>query len=177
MPTLVRHRVFVSYHHANDETYKKIFELRFVNAFKAMHSRSVQLGDIDPSIAPENVRRIIRERYLRDSTVTIVLVGTETFKRKHVDWEIGASLRNTTHNSRSGLLGVLLPSYQATVRANTYDRDTIPPRLSDNVDCGYANLYNWSNDPQDVADWIHAAYHRRDTIEPDNSHPNFLYNR
>lgn len=178
MPPVPRHRVFVSYHHANDENYKNIFELRFGNAYKAIHSRSVQLGDIDSSVSTEGIRRIIRERYLTDSTVTIVLVGTETHKRKHVDWEIGASLRNTANNVRSGLLGILLPSYQQTMsKPNTYDSDTIPPRLRDNVNCGYAKLYSWSNDAEDVAGWIHDAFNRRSTIEPDNSHPNFVYNR
>jgi hypothetical protein len=178
MPSIPRHRVFVSYHHANDENYKNIFELRFGNAYKAIHSRSVKLGDIDGSVSTDGIRRIIRDRYLTDSTVTIVLVGTETYKRKHVDWEIGASLRNTVSNVRSGLLGILLPSYHATMsKPNTYAPDTIPPRLRDNVDSGYATLHTWSNDAETVAGWIHKAYNRRFTVEPDNSHPNFGYNR
>lgn len=178
MPPVTRHRVFVSYHHANDEPYKKIFELRFGNAAKAIHSRSVQLGDIDVSASAEGIRRAIRERFLTDSTVTVVLIGVETYKRKHVDWEIGASLRSTANNSRSGLIGILLPSYQATMaKANTYDSETIPPRLLDNVKCGYATLNVWSNDADTVAGWIHSAYDRRTSVECDNSYPNFINNR
>lgn len=31
-----RHKVFVSYHHALDQNYRNIFELRFGNAFGAL---------------------------------------------------------------------------------------------------------------------------------------------
>ena len=66
--------------------------------------------------------------YLKDSTVTVVLIGEETWKRKHVDWEIGSSLRQTQNNSRSGLLGIILPTYprESVKKYNPY---TIPPRL------------------------------------------------
>ena len=43
--------------------------------------------------------------------MTIVLIGPCTWQRKHVDWEIGASLRKTRKNSRCGLLGILLPNH------------------------------------------------------------------
>lgn len=177
MAATPRHRVFASYHHANDENYKKIFELRF-NAYKVLYSRSVQMGDIDIFASAESIRRIIRVRYLQESTVTVVLVGVDTFKRKHVDWEIYGSLRNTANNVRSGILGLLLPSYQRTMRQpNTYDPSTIPPRLFDNVKCGYAVIQSWTENAEVLAGWIHEAYLRRDKTEPDNSRPMFINNR
>ena len=54
--------------------------------------------------------RKIREKYLTNSTVTIVFIGECTKARKYVDWEIASSLRNDPNNGRSGLLGINLKS-------------------------------------------------------------------
>ena len=171
-----RHRTFVSYHHANDEDYKKIFELRFGNRFDVLVSGSVQMGDIDPNLNSETVRQKIRDEYLRDTSVTIVLVGTETWQRKHVDWEISSSLRDTRLNPRSGLMGILLPSYQRA-HPRGYDVHTLPPRLADNLENGFAELYNWSENPEVVSDWIHQAYLRKSRILPNNARQMFARNR
>lgn len=80
-----RHKVFVSYHHANDQDYRNYFEGLFANIYDIMVSKSVQIGDIDPYTPTDRIRQIIRDKYLHDSTVTVVLIGCETWKRKHVD--------------------------------------------------------------------------------------------
>lgn len=173
-----RHKVFVSYHHANDQYYRNRFEDIFSNIYDVMVSRSVQIGDIDPGLKTETIRQKIRDNYLRDSTVTVVLIGTETWKRKHVDWEIGASIRDTLYNPRSGLLGIILPSYQRPPNEpNKYYIHTIPPRLHKNIQCGFANLYGWSENAYDIQSWIHKAFNDRKKINPDNSYPSFGNNR
>jgi len=171
-----RHRVFLSYHHALDENRKKIFELRFGNAFDAIVPGSVQVGDIDPNLATDTIRRKIRDEYLRDTSVTVVLIGQETWQRKHIDWEIASSVRHTEYNPRSGLLGILLPSYPRADLAH-YNPRTIPPRLYDNISCGFASIHNWTEEAATVQDWIHKAYLRKTTILPDNSRPSFARNR
>lgn len=176
-----RHKVFVSYHHANDQYYREEFEKLFVYNHDIMLTNSVQMGDINPNLRTETIRQKIRDEYLRDSTVTIVLIGTETWKRKHVDWEIGSSIRDTFYNPRSGLLGIFLPSYplqQNSITNNCeYYPYTIPPRLEKNVECGYAKVYSWSNDPDEVQNWIHEAFLNRNRIIPNNSFPTFRNNR
>ena len=143
-----------------------------------MVSQSVQIGDIDANLKVDTIRRKIRDEYLRDSTVTVVLIGEETWKRKHVDWEIGASIRDTEFNPRSGLLGILLPTYPRPAGEPTkYNPYTIPPRLHDNIECGFAKIYNWSDNPNVVQQWIHEAFNRRKTEIPDNSYPSFVNNR
>lgn len=171
-----RHKVFVSYHHALDESYKKIFELRFGNAFGAIVPGSVNDGEIDTTLSTETIRQQIRDKYLRDTSVTVVLIGAETWQRKHVDWEIGSSIRHTEFNPRSGLLGILLPTYP---RADTskYNPKTIPPRLQDNIKCGFASIHNWSEDAATVQGWIHEAYLRKGRVLPDNSRDSFGKNR
>lgn len=172
-----RHKVFVSYHHSlGDQKYRNEFESMFAERHGVMVSKSVQIGDIDPSLATDTIRQKIRDEYLRDSTVTVVLIGPETWKRKHVDWEIGSSIRHTQYNPRSGLLGILLPTYPRN-DPSKYNQFTVPPRLSDNIECGFAKVYNWSTDPVAVQQWIHEAFERRNKINPDNSFPNFVNNR
>ena len=171
-----RHKVFVSFHHGNDWHYRHAFELIFARSYNIFISASVQIGEIDPSTPAEAARTLIRQKYLQDSTVTVVLVGSQTWQRKHVDWEIGSSIRATMLNSRSGLLGILLPTYPRLL-LSTYDKYTIPPRLSDNAERGYAKIYNWSDNPIEVGSWIHEAFERRNKVEPNNSYPNFINNR
>jgi len=171
-----RHKVFVSYHHLNDQTYRDRFEGLFAGVYNILVSKSVQIGDIDPGLKTETVRQKIRDDYLRDSTVTVVLIGAETWKRKHVDWEIASSIRNTQYNPRSGLLGIILPTYPRSDRSK-YDPYTIPPRLCDNIACGFAKVYNWSDDPSAVQTWIDEAFRRRDSVNPDNSFPHYVNNR
>lgn len=171
-----RHKVFVSYHHALDENYKKIFELRFGNAFGAIVPGSVQVGDIDPNLPTDTIRQKIRDEYLRDTSVTVVLIGAETWQRKHVDWEIGSSIRDTKSNPRSGLLGILLPAYPRP-SPGKYNPYTIPPRLNDNIQCGFASIHTWSEDAAAVQRWIHDAYLRKGRINPVNSRDFFGKNR
>ncbi|MCJ8161997.1 TIR domain-containing protein [Acinetobacter zhairhuonensis] len=170
-----RHKVFVSYHHANDQEYRDKFESLFADRHDIIVSKSVQIGDIDINLKTETIRQKIRDEYLSDSTVTVILIGSETWKRKHVDWEISSSIRSTKNNSRSGLLGIILPSYP---RGSTskYNQYTIPPRLYDNLNCGFASIYNWNNDPKKVQKWIHEAFLRRNTILPSNSRDLYINN-
>jgi hypothetical protein len=171
-----RHKVFVSYHHSNDQAYRNHFEKMFENIHDIIVSKSVQIGEIDSNLKTETIRQKIRDEYLSDSTVTIVLIGSQTWQRKHVDWEIGSSIRETMNSSRSGLLGIILPTYPRNDQTK-YNSYTIPPRLQDNIECGFAKIYNWSNNPTTVQGWVHEAFERRNTINPNNAFPSFVNNR
>ncbi|MCT7614882.1 TIR domain-containing protein [Aliarcobacter butzleri] len=178
-----KHKVFISYHHANDEEYKKEFVETFGKIFDGFIDKSVSAGDIDSNLKTETIRQKIRDDFIRDATVTIVLIGAETWKRKHVDWEISSSIRETEKNPRTGLIGILLPSYSdfsfdsKTLDYLPYNKYTIPPRLSDNIDCGFAKIYDWSENHDKIKEWIHDAFERRNKINPDNSFPSFKNNK
>ena len=174
-----RHRVFVSYYHDEDQVYRDYFELLFSDIYDIMVSESVEIGDIDDTnLSTERIHQIIRDEYLRDSTVTVVLVGEHTWQRKFVDWEIGSSIRQTKHSSRSGLLGIILPTYpRPPENPGNYCIHTIPPRLHDNIECEYAKIYGWNDDPEVVQSWIHDAFNRRTKKTPDNSRLSFKKNR
>lgn len=166
------HKVFISFCH-DDLAYKERLEEVCKHEFI---SRSVDTGDIPDGLTTETVRQKIRDENLRDSSVTIVLVGERTWQRKHVDWEISSSLRNTKLNPRSGLLGIILPTYEhpSPKKFNPY---TIPPRLYDNLLCEYAKIYSWTTAPYRIQNYIHSAYLRKKRIEPDNSFPSYKYNK
>ena len=148
-----RHKVFVSYHHNNDQGYRDRFEELFSGSDGVMDSRSVRLGDIPNGSSLGEISRRIRDTYLSDSTVTVVLVGSDTWRRKHIDWEIAATVRDTEANPRSGLLGILLPTHPSFGEKQV-DPYTIPPRLHDNVESGFAKLYSWSESEQRVSEWV-----------------------
>lgn len=169
-----RHRVFISYYH-DDQAYKDWF-VRIMG--DDIVDESVSDGDINDNIATETIRQTIRDHFIRDATVTMVLIGQCTWKRKHVDWEIGSSLRATRLNPRCGLLGILLPNH-SNARTGRYSHNLVPPRLADNVGGNdpYARVYDWSNNPTEIRNWIHRAFQRRAGMDPDNSRVQFRQNR
>lgn len=71
------HRVFISYHHANDQIYKDAL-VKWGEENEIFIDWCVNTGDISDELADQQIREIIRDDYLQSSTVTIVLVGTET---------------------------------------------------------------------------------------------------
>jgi len=112
----VKHKAFISYHHGNDQQYKEA--LLALNAqYGIFVDQSVDTGDISDELDDEAIRTKIRDEYLRDTTVTIVLVGTETKKRKHVDWEICSSMVDGSVNNKSGVLVINLPSVSGNIHA------------------------------------------------------------
>ena len=176
MVTTTRHKAFVSFHE-KDRRYRQFFASEMRSDFV---DRSVMPGDINEDLKVETIRAKIRDEFIADATVTVVLIGACTWQRKYVDWEIGSSLRATKNNPRCGLIGVMLPTHP-NFGSEKYSKNLVPPRLADNT-IGrnpYARIYDWPNpwDPNQVRDWIHAAFLRRDTIDPDISRPMFRRNR
>ena len=173
---LPRHKVFVSFHE-QDVKYKESF-VRMMG--RRIVDRSVDTGNIDDTgLKTATVRQKIRDEYIRDATVTIVLIGPRTWQRRHVDWEIGSSVRRTKRNPRCGLLGIVLPNHAN--HGKQLDPHLIPPRLADNwTDAdSYSVIYDWPNPwaPAKIAGWIHRAFVRRDGTPPNNSRMPFARNR
>ena len=136
-----RHNVFISHHDA-DREYKKWFTQMMGDFIVDM---SVDEDDIDDTdLATETIRQEIRDGYIRQASVTIVLIGQCTWQRMHVDWEIHSSIRHNDYNRRCGLMGIWLPSHPDYRSAEYRDR-LMPARLADNTEGNdpYALLYNW----------------------------------
>ena len=172
----IRHKVFVSFHEA-DSWYKDIFAKLMGDDIV---DRSVSDADIDTDLKVETIRTKIRDEFIADESVTVVLIGQCTWQRKYVVWEIGSSLRDTKLNSRCGLLGILLPT-NFDYGKTEYQRCLIPPRLSDNASSSdpFAAIYNWPDpwNSDKARNWIHWAFERRSKKTPDNSRLQFSQNR
>ena len=169
-----KHKVFISYHHANDEDAKRLLVDRFAGAWDAFVDQSVDPEGIeDRGLTSDRIAQIIRDDYIRDATVTVVLVGSHTWQRKHVDWELRSALRATKLNSRTGLLGILAPSYGVPAAARSWDRKrveggyqqywpyNVPSVLWNNIEVGYATMRPWPVSADQLQGWIHEAYLRR----------------
>ena len=192
-----RHKVFVSFHHDEAQAYKDLF-IRMMG--DDIVDKSVEDGDIDDrNLKVETVRQKIRDDFIADATVTVVLIGPCIWQRKHVDWEIGSSLRDTKLNSRCGLLGILLPNHPDFGTGN-YHPHLIPPRLADNCkgSGSFACIYDWPEEisaidleflkcgivsdettrrfGDTIRNWIHHAFERRFKMPPNNSRPQFAHN-
>ena len=177
MATTKKHKVFVSYDH-DDEIYKE----KFCKLLKPdIVDKSVEDGAIDPNLKVDTVRQMIRDEFIADATVTVVLVGECTWQRKHVDWEIGSSLRATKNNPRCGLLGILLPTHY-NFEKDTYRRGRlIPPRLADNCSKKhpFGTIHGWPEpwNAKPVREWIHEAFQQRHKVNPNNTRLQFKRNR
>jgi hypothetical protein len=123
------------------------------------------------------IKRLIQGGYLTDTSVLIVLVGKNTYKRKHIDWEISAALSKKV-GGYSGLLGICLPGHSAYGK-DKYSEGDVPPRLVDNLKSGYAKLYDWTISEKNIKAMIEDAFNarvfRQDKIN--NSREQFKYNR
>jgi hypothetical protein len=153
-----RHKVFLSYHHDTDQDYAKELTDHYGKQ-KAIIDKS--LYDDFSDLKNETILRKIRFDHLRDSTVTVVLVGEHTWGRKWIDWEIHSSLRSYGDRTRNGLIGIYLPGYS---RRHF--------RLTDNIRSGYAIRLRWDQVGADFEQAVHKAWNRRrreDLI--DNSRP------
>lgn len=145
-----KHKVFISYYHYDDQKYKNYIDNNFKDI---IINKSVMFNDIDSNDSDKYIKRLIREDYISDSSVVIVLIGKNTKTRKHVDWEIYAGLRNSIHGS-SGLVGILLPEAQG-------DANCIPARLADNVRSGYSKIYDWNYAIQHFEMIVDEAFENR----------------
>lgn len=186
------HKVFLSFFHNEDVYYRNQLIHDWSTSVRGFVDRSVGDEDIDDQgKTTEQVFQEIRNKYIADATVTIVLIGNGTWRRKYVDWEIGSSIRATKHNPRNGLIGILLPTYNnlnpnglynnivnTNDNAGYYNPQTIPPRLFDNIKSGYAKIYCWPPSAHQFKQWIHDAFIRRNQQpDPANSRERFVNNR
>lgn len=143
------HKVFVSYHHDKDQHQADHLK-KYYDANDTIWDCS--LPKAFDKMSNDDILCHIRHDYLKESTVTIVLIGAETASRKWIDWEIYASLR-TYHGSfkRNGLLGIYLPS-----------AGNAPQRLQDNIDSQYAVTMDWKNISWQLASKVEEAFNNRE---------------
>ncbi|HCS10006.1 MAG TPA: hypothetical protein DIV40_00990 [Clostridiales bacterium] len=153
-----KRRVFIS-HYKGDRKEVDDFITKFAKEEKVFIPYVLGANDNDDFIDsnnPEYVMTQIRKKYLLDSTVTIVLIGSCTHSRRYIDWELKSSLRQGNYTP-NGVIGIVLPSQGKSA--------FLPPRFEDNwseghVDC-YARYWTYPKTPQELGTWIEDAYNAR----------------
>lgn len=165
-----KRKVFVSYHHGTpgfpgDQEWADYFMRLFSEVYDVLFDRSLR-NPID-SDNLDYVHRVIREDYITGSSVTVLLCGANTLKRKCVDWEVYSTLQK-----RHGLLGIRLPS----AMADTDGQVPVLARYFDNWRIGYAPWIPWTTDADGLKSALEDAIGRAQRIQPDNSRPRMTRN-
>lgn len=201
-----RHKVFISYYHKDDQFYKNFlinmqeYDYSKSSIVSIFDDYSVHEDEIDDTgLSAERIRCIIRDEYIKDATVLILLCGQNTRKRKHIDWEIHAAMFDTQLNPKMGILVINLPTISQSIRAGKDEEKPLiapfgthwtslstrkeyeehypymPSRIIDNFEKGVPiTVVNWKtiqNDPQKLKQLIDNAFNRRKTNEYDYSAP------
>lgn len=184
------HKCYISFK-TEDEYYKS--EIQKMKEAGKLDYIDKSLNDPIDSEDPDYIMRKIREDYLSDSTVTIFLIGThskETLgleEQQYIKRELQASLFNGEKNSRSGILGVVLPDmydaiYKGSYTCSTCGNSHAWVSISDNTvikefcvnyyvephtGCGwtedqrYCVLVKWDDFVSDPETYINKAYDKR----------------
>lgn len=167
-----KRKVFIShYKEDKDEVDSFIDEFRDVFIPKVLGANDND--DFIKSTDTDYVMQCIRDKYLGDSTVTIVLLGSCSHSRRYIDWEIKSSLQQGNHLP-NGLIAIALPSRGGSAY--------LPNRLlanwnAEQKDC-YARCWKYPSSGEQLRQWIEDAYQARTARAGliDNSLPRMSYN-
>lgn len=140
--------VFVSYAHRLDQDAADDFRTTFGIERGAFSDRSLSNQDLSHLTADTIKDKYIRPK-IRNSSVTIVLIGAETSRRWWIDWEIYYSLLQTAGNERNGLLGINIP----------FKSHSTPSRFLKNLHM--AKIIDWPRDYRTLSNAIEEAYNLR----------------
>lgn len=146
---MAKPKVFVSYHHENDQWYYDRFTSLFDGGYDIITDTSIER--LIDSEDKDYQQQVIRERHITGSSITVVLCGAETWKRRWVDWEIDMTL-----NKEHALLGIALPTAVKGDRGGII----VPDRLYANIQSGYAHWIGWTEDPKVLRVAIENARNR-----------------
>lgn len=152
---MAKRRVFISYHHANEQSAVDAFVKQFSEDLDVFTDRSVERAADSDDV--DYLARVCRER-IDGTSVTIVIVGRETGLRKFVDWEIDYTL-----DCKHGLVAISRIGLEDSAAS-------LPDRLKDNLKSGtgYAKWYKYPNSASSLKTMIEEACNA-DTRKIDNS--------
>lgn len=141
-----KRKVFISYHHENDQWWADYLRNNYGEQFNFIYGNSPDDGR--ENVTPGYMSKAIKEKYIAKISITIVLCGALTCKRRYVDWELHATLHH-----KHALLGIALPTALKAARHTMM----IPERLYQNLQSGYAHYIEWPFDADTVDTAIETA--------------------
>ena len=124
----------------------------------------------------------LREHYLKDSAVTLLLLGKCTFAKRAVDLELMASLHGGHDDMATASERGKLPNGLVAVMLKSYDENGFPNRLNENLrvderELPYAVVIPYPENKEAVAEAVQEALERRRTKIPDNTPTMLLEDR
>lgn len=98
-------RIFVSFHHKLNQKHADLIR----QIIKKYNHIDITLNegnkiDNEESLTDEQIRQKIRDKFLKDVDVTIVIVGSDSKNRKHIDWEIRSTIHKFENHRDSGIV-------------------------------------------------------------------------
>ena len=164
-------KIFTSFHHARNNEHAK----NIIDIVKRLGHDDISVNDgnkIDDSesMTSESIRQKIRDKFLKDVDVTIVIVGSDSRNRKHIDWEIRSTIRksvkkdgtivvvNALANEETWILNQDLMNRNdgATARSwslpESLDLSWLPERLENSI------MLNYSYEENLKGNYKHAVF-------------------
>lgn len=142
------HTVYISFK-TEDEAYKDA-----IQSWDHLDYVDRSLNEAINSDDRDYIMRTIREQYLRNSTVTIFLIGTRSAEdlgadeQYYVKRELQASLYNGSGNTKSGILGIVLPEMTDRIYGSQYTCAT----------CGATHNGVYINNSTAIAEFAYNYY-------------------
>jgi hypothetical protein len=161
-------KIFISYVRNDSKKYineikKKLTDMQF--------DPITEMVDLTKKYDDQGIRTIIRDKYMKDCDYVLVLLSKNSWKRKHIDWEISAALRDSKFNPRKAVVTVFMPSYGEIFIRNT---SKTPQRLIGNIKKGYIQTITYNQllttNSNDVFKKAHEIL-KGDAILPTNNMP------
>ncbi len=154
----VRRKIFISHYKGDKQEIDNFIDC-FATREEVFIPYVLGANDNDDFVDSTNTDYVmtqIRKKYLQNTTVTIVLIGSCTHSRRYVDWEIKTSLRRGEYTP-NGLMGIILASQENSAY--------LPPRLGANWNktrfgC-YARYWAYPSTPGELRNMIEDAYDAR----------------
>lgn len=140
---MAKRKVFTSFHHSGDQKVVDNFIKQFSNELEVFTDSSLERAANSEDV--HYLTQVCREN-IKNTSVTIVMVGGQTGGRKFVDWEIFNTLTR-----EHGLVGIKVPGLS--------DGEAwLPARLEDNINSGFSKWYVYPSSGAELKNMIDEAY-------------------
>ena len=162
---VIRRKVFISYFKGDKPWVDALVRDYGQQGTGVFIPRVVGVKDEDDFVNSDNPDYIIsaiRERYIQDTSVTILIIGQCTHSRKYIDWEIKSSLRQPVKGMPNGLLGLAVAPPKDPFGNPIWH--VLPERFSINYkdkrpDLSYAQYRTWPTNAAELRKWIEESYY------------------
>lgn len=161
-------KTYLSYHRDDyDEVEAFLQEFDYLNNLAVERELETLDEDIVKGADKHKVIHKVRERYLKDSTVTLVLIGKCTYARRSVDLELLASLHHGGDPMATAEEADLLPNGLLGVMLKSYSGEGFPDRLNANLQVRegrtepYAQVIPYPESKEQLAEALEAAQRAR----------------